>query len=95
VALNGIDGEAQPLPDERSERMNRIRVGLTGLAVVLVLVFIATAIIARVNGNLQPNTNATASNSSSGNAVDEPLADLGVAPGASNTSSKANPKHGS
>jgi hypothetical protein len=93
VALNGIDGEAQPLPDERIERMNRVRVGLTGLAVVLVLVFVATAIIARVNGNLRPLANATAPNATAGNAVDEPLADLGVAPSASNTSTKDAAKH--
>jgi hypothetical protein len=73
--------------------MNRIRVGLTGLAVVLVLVFVATAIIARVNGNVQPSAKATAQNAATGNAVDEPLADLGVAPSASNTSTKADAKH--
>ena len=73
--------------------MNRIRVGLTGLAVVLVLVFLATAIISRVNGNIAPLAKGAAQNAAAGNAVDEPLADLGVAPSASNTSTTTPVKH--
>ena len=62
------------------DRMQRIRVGLTGLAVVLLLVALATTVINRIGGNsANPGvSNATAAPGSN----DEPLADLGVAPGA-------------
>lgn len=67
--------------NEREERMRRVRVGLTGLAAVLVLVLLATAILARLSPDHAPATNvATASGD------DEPLADLGVAPGAPDNS---------
>lgn len=66
--------------EERRERMQRIRVGLTGLAVVLLIVFAATAIFNRVRDAQTPETNAAKADAPS---KDEPFADLGVAPGAS------------
>jgi hypothetical protein len=73
--------------DDRHERMQRIRVGLTGLAVVLLLVFVATFAISRLQGPVANNSIAAESG-------DEPLAELGVAPGASedNQSVPAPPK---
>jgi hypothetical protein len=92
VALNEIEGSAESPPVDRREKMNRIRVGLTGLAVVLVLVFIATAVITRINGSLQQPMNASAKQAANAAAADEPLANLGVAPGASNASVKEGAK---
>jgi hypothetical protein len=69
--------------DERRERMQRIRVGLTGLAVVLLIVFAATALFNRVRDAQSPATNAAQASEAEKSSMDEPLADLGVAPGAS------------
>ena len=60
---------------DRTERMQRIRVGLTGLAVVLLIVLLATIVYTYVdrgspaNDVSQPNQTA-----------EEPLSDLGVVP---------------
>ncbi len=62
--------------DDRHERMQRVRIGLTGLAVVLLLVFVATFAITRLQAPV-------GNNSVEAESSDEPLADLGVAPGAS------------
>ena len=76
------DEQNNPAPpvQERGERMQRIRVGLTGLAVVLLLVALATGLFNRVGrqADATGNQSAIAGNES----MDEPLADLGVAPGA-------------
>lgn len=83
---------AVPERDERRERMNRVRVGLTGLAVVLVLVFIATAIVTRISSNAieTPESRRANVQAAAETEGDEPLADLGVAPGATNDNAQAN-----
>ena len=67
--------------EKRRDGMQRIRVGLTGLAVVLLIVMLATAVLRTVDeqavGNVMPP-----SVESEDASKDEPLADLGVAPGA-------------
>ena len=76
----------------RRDGMQRVRVGLTGLAVVLVLLAVATAIFRTVDNQAFGNNSAEALVNKSG-ANDEPLADLGMAPGAPNeNSSKAGSK---
>jgi len=66
---------------ERRDGMQRVRVGLTGLAVVLVLLAVATAIFRTVDDQGPVNRMAEAvANKATAN--DEPLADLGMAPGA-------------
>ena len=68
------------MPNQAGSSAQRIRIGLTSLAVVFLIVLIASAI-------------TRASRSESGNSVtqaisnepSEPLAELGVAPGASDT----------
>lgn len=75
--------------------MQRVRVGMTGLAMVLVLIGLASAIFTSANRD-QPVSAIGASNASvvanmiDGNSLvgkdkDEPLAELGVAPSTSST----------
>jgi hypothetical protein len=73
-----VDNQIPPIEsgDNRGERMQRIRVGLTGLAVVLLLIVLATVLFNSVGNKANPSANALAPTS------DEPLAELGVAPGA-------------
>lgn len=62
---------------DRTERMQRIRVGLTGLAVVLLIVLLATIVYTYFNRDTPPiNT------SELNRVAEEPLSDLGVVPGA-------------
>jgi hypothetical protein len=67
-----LSEDESPTNDGRRERMQRIRVGLTGLAVVLLIAVLSTIVINRVN-----QSSGIAQGSNVG---DEPLADLGVAP---------------
>jgi hypothetical protein len=62
---------------DRTERMQRIRVGLTGLAVVLLIVLLATIVYSYFNRDTPP-INASEVN----RVAEEPLSDLGVVPGA-------------
>ncbi len=66
---------------ETGDRMQRVRVGLTGLAVVLLIIALAAAVFRRVDD--QAGT-SSANNSTQvlPPSIDEPLAELGVAPGA-------------
>jgi hypothetical protein len=71
--------------------MQRVRIGITGLACVFLVVFLAAAIV----GFRSDDSNATLNNSSnSGNMTaaepKDPLAELGVAPGGS-TGSESTP----
>lgn len=61
--------------------MHRIRVGLTGLACVFLVVMLAAAFL-RMTGDL-PKADAPATAADNAEAPNEPLAQLGVAPGAS------------
>jgi Na+-transporting methylmalonyl-CoA/oxaloacetate decarboxylase gamma subunit len=74
---------------ERVERMQRIRVGLTGLAVVLLIIALAAAMFRGVG---EQAGSAAANNSAEMDAstTDEPLAELGVAPGAAVEDETAN-----
>lgn len=62
----------------RPDGMQRVRVGLTGLAVVLVLLAVATAIFRTVDSQMPNNAAVTAEGN--GSEADEPLADMGMAP---------------
>lgn len=82
---------------ENMERMQRIRIGLTGLAFVFVLVLLATAVIRpSAEPPLTPNSVAgpgTAGSTANG-VVDqpkEPLAELGVAPGNAEPDNRTRP----
>ncbi len=73
---------------ERSERMHRVRVGLTGLAIVLIIVALATLVIAQFNQQLPPQSATTNAAQAAKPSEDEPLADLGIAPGAPENATK-------
>lgn len=57
--------------------MQRVRVGLIGLAWIFLLVMLATTFLHVAGGDLQSANSATANAA----APSEPLAELGVAPG--------------
>lgn len=78
--------------------MQRVRIGLTGLAFVFVLVLLATILVrpsneAPLSGNLfdQPKSGGRAGggNLTGVDAPQEPLAELGVAPGNGETNNSA------
>lgn len=64
--------------------MQRVRIGITGLAVVFLLVLLTAALLGTLRR--QGTTSQTIAAAAAGNGQDapkEPLAELGVAPGAS------------
>jgi hypothetical protein len=67
-----LSEEENATQDGRRERMQRIRVGLTGLAVVLIIAVLSTIVIT--------STNQSSGVVAGANVGEEPLADLGVAP---------------
>jgi hypothetical protein len=79
----------EPAPDQ-TQRLQRAKVGLIGLAAVVLLIGIASLVLAALRqerpiaaagaGNAGVVENLTLGNS--GDPANEPLADLGVAPGA-------------
>ena len=73
-----------------SERIQRIRIGLTGLAFVFLLVLLGTA-ISRSSDD-PPSSTAPANGLSASTEPEEPLAELGVAPGQSTTDNEAESK---
>ena len=66
-----------------SERIQRVRIGLTGLAFVFLLVLLGTAI----SRSSESPPSQTAAANGLGNSVepDEPLAEIGLSPGQSTT----------
>ena len=91
-----ITGRSAPSTPS-DERMRRLRVGITGLAGVLVLVLLATAIGSAIRrsaaSSATVNTTgsvAAAANTTEGSA--EPLAQLGVAPGVGDKTGHAIPR---
>lgn len=84
--LHGLS-ERPPTIGETQTRMQRVRVGVTGLAVVVLVVTLATAISSGVarranEGSVAAGNAAVATAPAANAAVEktEPLAELGVAP---------------
>ena len=83
--------------DEREQTMQRVRVGVIGLAAVILLIGLASMIISGVRressrrtaggGDAAVVANIAAENEQAGS--EEPLADLGLAPGAPDTNASA------
>lgn len=73
---------------ERQERRQRVRIGLTGLAFVFLLVLLGTAISRSGNDPADPVANTA-------NMVeaepDDPLAQIGAAPGVTKADNSADP----
>ena len=67
--------------------MQRIRVGLTGLAVVLLIVLLSTVLLSYVNGKSGVRAQQASEKEKSD---DEPLSDLGIVPRAPDNSAAAN-----
>lgn len=67
-----------PEPGQASQTQ-RVRVGMIGLACVFLLVMLVTALVSLGGGGRETAANSVAANDS---APREPLAELGVAPGA-------------
>jgi hypothetical protein len=82
-------------PEDTAQAMQRIRVGMTGLAMVLVLIGLASAIFTSANRDepviaIGASNAATVANMADGNLISEakqeaPLAELGVAPSTGST----------
>jgi len=85
-----MDAQAPPGADIRRERQNRVRIGVTGLAFVFVLVLLAASFSGTASN--EPELTAdTRADGATGNEVSaatgevaapqDPLAEIGVAPG--------------
>lgn len=68
------------MPYQAGSSAQRIRIGLTGLAVAFLVVLLASAITRATRDDVGNTAEQAASNEPS-----EPLAELGVAPGAADT----------
>lgn len=66
--------------------MQRVRIGITGLAVVFLVVLLAAAVVGFRAKDRAGDANATAATNASEAAPADPLAELGVAPGGSSSS---------
>ena len=72
--------------DEAKERVQRVRIGLTGLAFVFVLVLIGAAI---TNWSTDPPTANQVIANAMPSEPNEPLAEIGAAPGESSAANDA------
>jgi hypothetical protein len=64
--------------------MQRVRIGITGLACVFLLVFLAAAIVGfRSDDSSAPLSNVSTAGNATAAEPKDPLAELGVAPGGS------------
>ena len=75
------------MPDTVGSSAQRIRIGLTGLAFAFLLVLLGS-VVSRSGRDDSPQQAAADSNNSA--EPSEPLAELGVAPGAATTNSASN-----
>lgn len=71
--------------------MQRVRIGITGLAVVFLIVLLAAAIVGFRSNDRSDDGNVIAESENSAKAPSDPLADLGVAPGGPPSESNAPP----
>lgn len=78
------DDSDPPARDPRDAAMQRVRVGLTGLAAVFLLTLLAASILGML-GQDEPHgarfANGAVSNGAAADQPKEPLAELGIAPG--------------
>ncbi len=72
------------MPNQAGTSAQRIRIGLTGLAIAFLVVLLASA-ISRASRDDVSNAAANAAREAAVNEPSEPLAEMGVAPGATDT----------
>jgi hypothetical protein len=82
-----MPGETKPPSLPKEDRMQRVRVGLTGLAVVGLIVLLVTFVFSRI-GAKTPAASHAAATTAKGKVKDEPLAELGITPAAPDNSTK-------
>jgi len=75
---------AEAMPYQAGSSAQRIRIGLTGLAAAFIVVLVASAISRSSRDDVGNSAQQAATNEPS-----EPLAELGVAPGASDTTNNS------
>lgn len=75
------------MPDQAGSSAQRIRYGLTGLAISFLVILLASAISRASRDDVTNAAQQVAANEPS-----EPLAELGVAPGASDTTNNSSEK---
>jgi hypothetical protein len=80
-------GETKPPSVPKEDRMQRVRVGLTGLAAVVLIVLLVTFVFSRIGANT-PAASKAAATTAKDKVKDEPLAELGIAPAAPDNSTK-------
>lgn len=88
------------LADDKNQSMQRVRVGMIGLAAVVLLIGIASLLFSGVRdqrgraaaggGDAGVVANIASTNDTALNESDEPLADLGVAPGSASVEPSLN-----
>jgi hypothetical protein len=78
-------------PAPPAERMQRLRVGITGLAAVLLMVILATAIASGLRRQAAVDPATTSPKLEVAGANSEPLAQLGAAPGGADSQNKQAP----
>jgi hypothetical protein len=88
------------LADEKAQAMQRVRVGMIGLAAIILLIGLASLVLSgardgRADGAAAGSNAAVVATMASaddapGNDSDEPLADLGVAPGSASVDNGQN-----
>lgn len=76
---------------DKQERVQRIRIGLTGLAFVFVLVLLGTA-ISRSGGD--PLSSPAQNAAMAADEPNEPLAEIGAAPGSTTSANDLSPAQG-
>ena len=76
------------MPYQSGSSAQRIRIGLTGLAAAFIIVLFASAIL-RSSRDDNVSDNLNASQNAAANQTTEPLAELGVAPGSSESTNNS------
>ena len=88
---NAHIASATAMPDQAGTSAQRIRIGLTGLAVAFLVVLLASA-ITRAGRDDVSNAAQEAAQQAAANEPSEPLAEVGVAPGAPETTNNTTAK---
>ena len=99
IGVNLVAGMKR-LTDDKAQSIQRVRVGMIGLLSVILLIGLASIVLSGIRdearrqvaggSNAAVIANMAATDDLTGNDSDEPLADLGVAPGSASVEQVAN-----